>query len=885
MNPRSMPASFAFLLATLILALAPASWADEARLPTDVQPRFEAIQLQLDPAKPDYTGSVRVDLTVQHPTRVIQFHAQAMELRRVELAGAGGTMSLATAPDDHGIVTAKATATIAPGDYTLTIDFTNDFDRTAASLFRLETGGRWYAFTQFEAIDARKAFPCWDEPAFKFPYQVTLSIPEGQEAVSNTPVEKDTAAGGVRTLVFRKTKPLPSYLLAMAVGPLEFVPIPGLRVPGRVVVPHGSKALASTAAAMTPPLFDALERWFGIPYPYEKLDLIAVPEFSPGAMENPGAITYGDRFLLFDEKAIGVAERRTLAVYTAHEMAHMWFGDYVTMKWWDDLWLNESFAEWMGDKIADQVYPAFRIPLRELNDLNRAFGVDAQLATHAVRRPVKTMDNLYEAADDLAYLKGQAVLHMTERWIGPEVFRKGVVAYLHEHAYGSAEGKDLWTALGRASGKDVPGVLASFLDQPGVPVVTAELGKGGEVELSQKRFLNYGVTAPDATLWKIPVTLLWMSNGKPRSLPVVLDRERMTVRLPGKAPAWVHPNADEGGYYRWNVDAASLPRLIADAPTALTARERVGFIQNATGLLSAGAIHGDQYLEVLAGFAEDSNPLVIQSLSGCLGGVEEEFVTEENEGGFAAYVRRLLGPALLRFGLDRKPGEDEAVSLVRPSLYDWLGDEGRDETVLSRAEALASSFLRDRTSIDPSLIGQALRLAAIRGDSTRFGEYQRRFEAATVPADRDRYLAALGNFRDPTLRRRALEYNLTGPLRPQEYFTIPEAIGGTPKQRDEAWAWWERHYDEVVARMPPEYAMFIPAGARGCSAPRLKSAETFFADPRHQKPGTMNTLAKVSESTHDCIGLKDREGAAVDRVLGAAGPGNTSAPGGAGGAK
>jgi len=853
---------------------------EETRLPTDVQPRFESVELRLDPAQADYTGTVRIDLTVQRPTDAIRFHAQAMELRRVELEGKSGKVALAAGPDERGIVTAKAPASIAPGDYVLTIDFSNNFDITAASLYRLQTGGRWYAFTQFEAIDARKAFPCWDEPSFKFPWQMTLSVPEGLEAVSNTPIASEHSSGGTKTLVFSKTKPLPSYLLAIAVGPFDFVPITGLRVPGRVVVPKGSKALATTAARMTPSLFAALERWFTIPYPYEKLDLIAVPEFAPGAMENPGAITYGDRFILFDEKSIGAEERRTFAVFTAHEIAHMWFGDYVTMKWWDDLWLNESFAEWMGDKIADQVYPAYRQPLRALMDSDRAFTVDAQLATHAVRRPVKTMENLYEAADDLAYQKGQAVLNMTERWIGPEVFRKGVVAYLREHAYGSAEGKDLWNALGRASGKDVPGVLASFLDQPGVPMVTAELGTAGDVTLSQKRFLNYGVTAPEKTLWEIPVTLVWISKGKPRTTSLLLDRERATVKLPGPAPAWVHPNADEGGYYRWSVDAGSLPKLIADAPSALTARERVGFIQNATALLLSGALRGDHYLEALAGFAGDSNPLVISALSRALTGVEESFLTHENEQGFAVYVRRLLGPALDRFGLDKKPGEDEAVSLVRPALYGWLGDEGMDDRVLTRSTELARSFLNDRRSIDASLIGPVLRLSSIRGDAALFEIYRQRFEAATVPADRERFLMALGNFRDPELRRRALEYTMKGPLRPQEYFVIPDQIGVPPRQRDEAWAWWEGHYDEVVAKMPPEYAMFIPIGAHGCSQKRIDSAQAFFANPAKQKPGTLTTLAKVVEGTRDCIGLRTREGAAVDRYLAANAGGAATHPAG-----
>ena len=831
-------------------------------------PAFQSIRLSLDPSKRDYTGRVRIDLDVRRSVDAIRFHAKSMDLRRLTLEGPGGTVELKAAAEDHDIVAARGPSRLEPGRYTLAIEFANDFDSTAASLFRLETGGSWYAFTQFEAIDARRAFPCWDEPAFKIPWQLTVSVPAGQEAVSNTPVESDATEAGVRTIAFAKTKPLPSYLLAIAVGPFEFVPIPGLRVPGRVVVPRGSAALASTAVAMTPAIFEACERWFEIPYPYEKLDLIAVPEFAPGAMENAGAITYADRFLLFDERTISAESRQTFTVFTAHEIAHMWFGDYVTMKWWDDLWLNESFAEWMGNKIADQVYPAFRIPLRARSDVDLAFLIDAQLTTHAIRRPVKTVDNLYEVADELAYRKGQAVLDMIERWTGAEAFRRGVIAYLRAHAFGNAEGKDLWNALGAASGKDVPGVLSSFLDQPGVPLVTAELRKDGAVTLSQRRFLNHGVEAPGAEVWKIPVTLLWMSKGEPRNQTVLLDRERTTVRLPGTKPAWVHPNADEGGYYRWSVDAASLQRLIAEAPTALTARERLGFVQNATGLLRSGAIHGDQYLEVLAAFSGDTNPLVIDAIADALENMEIAFVTEANEAAFAAYVRRVLGPALRRFGLARAPNEDESISLVRPVLYQWVGDKGRDERVLAHADSLAAAYLRNRASIDPSLVEPVLRLSAIRGDSLLFHQYRYRFETATVPSDRENFLRALGHFRAPELRRRALDYARTGPLRPQEYYIVADEMGKTPRFRDETWAWWEANYDDLRRRMPPEYAMFVPVGAGGCSESRLQSAETFFADPNRRQAGVANMLAKVAETTRDCLGLRRREGRAVDRALG-----------------
>jgi alanyl aminopeptidase len=852
------------------LASAPAVPANDggARLPTDVVPTFQAVRLYLDADKSDYTGATRVELRVSKRTDAIRFHAHEINLKRVTLSGSKGSVELKPEAGEGAIVTARAPAPIEPGPYTLTIEFTNEFDTRASGLYRLESGGSAYAFTQFEAIDARKAFPCWDEPIFKFPYQVTLSVPEAHQAVSNTPVEKETVENGLRTVVFAKTMPMPSYLLAIATGPLEFAPIPGLRVPGRVVTPKGSSHLAGVAVNMTPPIFAAVEKFFGTPYPYEKLDLIAVPEYAPGAMENPGAITYADRFLLFDEKTMSATQRRTFAIFTAHEIAHMWFGDLVTMKWWDDLWLNESFAEWTGNRIADEVHPEYMIRLHALTEVQKAFDLDAQLATRAIRQPVKSMENLLQAADVLAYKKGQAVLGMTERWLGPEAFRGGVLAYLKRHAWGNAEAKDLWNALAQASGQDVRGVLASFLDQPGVPVVHAELNANRTVTLSQKRFLRYGVAAPAPQLWKIPITLKWKAGDGTRSKQVLLDRERTTVTLDGgSTPEWIHPNADEGGYYRWSVDPATLERLIAAAPTALNPSERIGFIQNASALLESGGLHGDQYLQILSGFSGEENPLVLSALVASMDAVMEGFVTEPMEDAFAAYVRRVLGPALRRVGLDRAPGEAEAISLVRPALLGWLANEGKDDAALARAEEMVRSFLKDRGSIDPSLVAEVLALSAIRGDEALFEEYRKRFESATAPTDRKPLLTALGNFRDSALRRKALDYALTGPLRPQELLWIPESMAETPRFRDETWAWWQANYEKVVSRMPPDYAIYIPYMAGGCSERRLQQAETFFADPKHSPPGTLKELAKVAEATRDCLGLRAREGEAVARTL------------------
>jgi peptidase M1-like protein/ERAP1-like protein len=861
--------SFAAVLLVLEIAAAPAR-ADVGRLPTDIIPTFEAIRLNLDADKMDYSGSVRVELKVTKPTKTIQFHAQEMKLGKVELRGKKAAFELACKEGEDGLVTATAGGEIAPGVYTIEIPFTNEFDRRATSLYRLETGGEAYTFTQFEAVDARLAFPCWDEPSFKFPYQITVVVPKSDEAVSNTPVERQTVKDGMKTVVFRRTKPLPSYLLAIATGPLEFVPIPGMSIPGRVVTPKGSAALAQVAVSMTPSIMAALEKYFGRKYPYEKLDLIAVPEFSPGAMENPGAITYGDRFLLFDPKTMSTSQRRTFAYFTAHEIAHMWFGDLVTMKWWDDLWLNESFADWIGYKIANEVYPKLQIEVDALEGVQQAMYLDAQLSTRVIRQPIQTMSNLLQSADPLTYKKGKATLAMFEQWIGPEKFRQGVLAYLKEHEWGNATADDLWAALSKAAGRDLHAPMSTFLDQPGVPMVRAEVAADGRVRLSQKRYLHYGVSPPTNLLWKIPVRLKYSDGTTVLTHSLLLSDSSTMVTLPGlagKPPAWVHPNAGGSGYYRWGVDPATLTKLAAAAPKSLSPVERIGFLQNLDALLDAGEIHGDEYMRLFISLADEPRPEVAGALIDGIGAIKQSFITEDLESSFAVYVRRLLAPSKKRFGLDRASGEEEAVSLLRPRLLDLLADEGRDEEALSHAERLAKSFLADRGSVDPSLVGRVLVLSAIRGDAALFEEYKKRFEAATAPTDRDPLLSALGNFRDPKLREAALAYDFTGPVRPHEMHMIPQSMSQTIAYRKQVYEWLTKNYDEYVKRIPPVYAVYMPYYGASCEEDQLQKTNAFFSMPEHTVTGSEAELARVLEAGNDCVGLRAREGESVRRYL------------------
>jgi len=842
--------------------------ADLERLGHEVVPTAQSLQFVLDPRKPSYSGTVQISLEVKAATAAFELHARDLVIKRLALKGQAGNLVVSYDTPRQERLRVRAARPIPPGRYTLDIVFENRFDTRATGLYRMKAGGDWYSYTQLEPDDARAAFPCWDEPEFKILWRLTLVVPAAHTAVANAPVEKEASVRGQKTIVFRETRPLPSHLVAFATGPFETVAIPGLSVPGRVVTVQGQQALAGEAAKITPPLLTALERYFGRPYPYEKLDLIAVPEFTAGAMENPGAITFADRILLVDPKAASVEQRCELAAVTAHELSHMWFGNLVTLKWWDDLWLNESFASWLGDKTTDAVYPEFHLPLIELSDRAYAMESDARLSTRAIRQPIGSDIKLNQVFDELAYQKGQALLGMVEHWIGDEAFRRGVIAYLDAHRWSNAEAADLWSALSQATGRDVGAILASFLDQPGVPLVSAEILADGQLRLRQQRFLTYGVKSASPMLWKVPVLLKFSDGQETYEQGVLLETAEQTFTFnPAIKPMWLHPNANERGYYRWSGPPDLLARLVEYAPRQLNPRERVGLIGNLAALLDAGNVHGDEFLRTLTPFAKDPQPEVIAALMGDLGKAKLAFVTPELEKAFASYVRNTLAPALERIGFSKRNDEEPAVTALRPELVEWLGDEGHDAATAERAKEMLKSHLADPRAIDPSMIEAVLHLAALHGDATLYDELRTRFETANSPAGRARFLGALGFFREPFLIERTLRYAIEGPLRPQELQTILGGLRRDARFHDRLYAWMEQNYAAIAAKIPPAYRVFLPHFAGGCSRQRLNAARRFFAQPEHSPQGAPRELAKVGDQVLDCAGLREREGAAVARSL------------------
>jgi alanyl aminopeptidase len=747
----------------------------------------------------------------------------------------------------------------------LDIEFSNRFNTDATGLYRMEQEGAGYLFTQFEADDARRAFPCFDEPEFKIPWEMTIEVPAAHMAVFNTPIAKETPRGEFRRVEFVRSKPMSTYLLAIATGPLESIDIPDLGVPGRVVTVRGQKHLAGLAAQMAAPLLHGCERWFGQEYPFEKLDLLAVPEFWPGAMENPGAITFAARILLVDPAATSIQQRSGLARILAHELAHMWFGDLVTMRWWNDLWLNESFADWMGDKITHEVYPEFRTDVTELSSVHNVMTNDVRPSAQAIHREVAADANLLENVG-VQYNKGKAVLGMFESWIGPQNFQRGVRDYLKEHEWGNATGDDLWAALGRVSGQDLTGAMRTFLSQPGVPMIRAQILDDGRLELQQERCLNLGTQAGPLA-WRVPVMVRWSDGGTVRTRTFLLDKPKQSFALESKQPLrWLLPNAAANGYYRWSLPPVQWKTLL-EHTSELEPRERIDTIANASALLNAGQLHGDELLRTLARFRDDTDPLVIDALVDALGRARGAFVPDELREAFAPYVRHTLGPALARFGLDRTPSEPETVSLVRPSLIEWLGDEGNDSAVRKRAAVEARRYVDAPQSVDPALATTWLQLAAIEGDRALFDTYRTQFENAKIPAVRNRFLGALGHFRDPKLQDAALRYALEGPLRSQEVLAITGGMTQTDAGRDRTLRWIMDNYDALSKRIAAEFVGFLPNYGTSCDVQRLEAVQAFFNDPAHQTRGTKSTLAKVSDATRDCARVREREGGAAATYL------------------
>jgi alanyl aminopeptidase len=635
---------------------------DDGRLPALARLRRYDIELILDPAQPTFAGIVSFDLDLPEPTAHIVLHARDLTVTEAHVERANTVFPATTAVRlAHGAREAPEELVVSlpdalpAGEARLVIRYQGRFNPELTGLYRVQVDGRWYAFSDFEPTDARRAFPCFDEPSFKVPVRVRLTVPQDVGAFANMPEAShaDDPGAHTRAVLFDETPPLPSYLVAFAVGPFDVLEGPAAPVPVRVLAPRGRAALGAYAARVAGEHLGILARYFDRPYPFPKLDLVAVPDFQSGAMENPGLITFRDTALLLDEARASARTRYYTASIVAHELAHQWFGNLVTMAWWDDLWLNEGFATWMGTRVMDAWQPALGARIEAIDSAAHARHADALPTAHAVRQRVTSTGDAMASFDAITYDKGAAVIGMIESWVGATPFREGIRAYLRDHAGGNATAADLLGALSASSGRDVTPVAESFLDQVGVPLVRAALdcapGHPPRVTLTQSRF-RYRAGEADATRWRIPVCVRFDATPQPRTQCTVLADERATVDLEAaRCPRWIDPNAGSAGYYV-SASGAANTRALLRTPGALGTASQLDLLSSLEAQVIAGTMPITTWLDALAHLAQDPDAHLYERVANSMFTLRRWVVDDQNRAGFQRWAGRVLGPLARALG-------------------------------------------------------------------------------------------------------------------------------------------------------------------------------------------------------------------------------------------
>ena len=845
------------------------------RLAADVRPTRYALDLAIDPSRERFRGRAHIDVVLPRAQRAIYLHARALDVSDVTVV-AGGEEHAATwraVDPERGLASIALDRAVGPGEVQLRIEYEAPFDRALEGLYRVEQAGAHYVFSQMEPLAARKAFPCFDEPSFKTPFDVTLRVPEGLSAIANAPETSAETDGGTRVVRFATTEPLPTYLVAFAVGPFDVVEAPPIApndvrdrpIPLRGVAPRGQGARLAHALEHTPAILESLELYFGIAYPYAKLDLIAVPDFAAGAMENAGAITFRDTLLLLSHDA-PVRQQRGFAYVTAHELAHQWFGNLVTMQWWDDLWLNEAFATWAETRTIERTFPQHAPDVAQMGNVLEAMEADALASARRVRQPIESEHDIHNAFDSITYSKGDAVLSMFERWLTPEVFRRGVQRYLREHAGGNATAEDLFAALDAEAGRDVGAALRTFVDQPGVPLVEAEPrcddGRGSIV-LRQARYAPLGSSARTAQRWHVPVCVRYASGGAVHRECTLLTEAEGVMELANGCADWVMPNADGAGYYRFSMPAEALEALRRRGLAALGARETIALADSVEASFSAGRIAYGDALRALEPLAASEQRSVARAPMNLLSLAIDRLLDGDARERARAYAARLYRPHARRLGWTPRRSDTPDDQLMRAEVLSFLAHVARDPAVRREAARRGRAYLGwggdgsiHPEAVAPDLAELAVTVAVQEGGAPVFDHVLGLFASATDPAERSRLLSGLSSVRDAELRRRALELALDTRLRTSEVFRPLMAQFRDVEGVELAWAWLTEHYDALVARMGPGFAGYLPYVATGfCSAERAREARAFFEPRVGATQGGPRNLASATEAIELCAAL------------------------------
>ncbi len=846
-----------------MIAIGLGASAGAQRLPQNVHPEHYTLKLTPDLTAAKFTGVETIEATLAEPSSTIVLNAAEIEFKSVAAVKDGKEI-----PAQVSLDAGKEQATftfprqLPAGEVVLKIDYNGILNGELRGFYLSKTAKRNYAVTQFEPTDARRAFPSFDEPAMKATFDITLVVDKNDTAISNTNIIGDEPAGeGKHALHFATTPKMSTYLVAFLVGDFKCnsgeadgVPIRSCATPDKV--DYGKFAL--TAAEFVLHYYDT---YFGIKYPMPKLDMIALPDFEAGAMENFGAITYRETDLLIDEKTASNEQRKNVAEVVAHEMAHQWFGDMVTMQWWNNLWLNEGFATWMENKPVEAWKPEWKVPEDVAAGLSGTLNLDAQKVTRTIRAEANTPDQINEMFDGITYGKAGAILQMVENYVGEETFRQGVHAYLSAHIYGNATAEDFWNAQTATSHKPVDKIMDSFVSQPGEPLLTFDHANNGKVTVSQERFF---LNSKDATggdqSWTVPVCF---KSASPAGTCEVLMSAQQELPTPG-AP-FFFGDAGGTGYYRTAYDPADYKKILGNIETGLKPTERITFVGNQFALMRAGQASIGDYLNLAAALKADPVPDVLDTIASGINTTWARIAsTQQERAQLEAWERRTFSPEYAKLGAPSASDSQDKREL-RATLMGILGFAD-DPNVIAQAKEITQKHLADPTSVDPTISGIAQYIAAYYGDAALFDQLQKVFETSTDPIQQESALGAMSGFRNPALEKRALDYAVSGKVKNQDaLFVFVRAMSGVDT-RDLAWQYIQDNWPKVQAQMTTTMGGYLVGSSSAfCSADKREEVTSFFAT--HKVPASENALTRAQNSINSCIDLRAEQGPKLKQWL------------------
>ena len=847
------------------------------RLPRTVVPKHYELTLSPDLTSATYDGEVSIDVNVKQACSEIVLNASGtagsadspadMLIHSASLSARDGSSFNGTVVLDpeNEQVRIQVAGTVGKGNWRLHIKFSGKLNDKLKGFYRSrykDAAGadQVLACTQFESTDARRAFPCFDEPALKATFQVNLIVDRELTAVSNTRELKTTNLPNNKKRVrFARTMKMSTYILAFVVGKLAAtkpVSVDGVDV--RVFTVPGKEHLTRFAHEIAAYSLRYFKNYFGCAYPGDKMDLLGIPDFAAGAMENLGCVTFREESLLVDPATASQAGLDRVAEVVAHEIAHMWFGDLVTMEWWDGLWLNEAFATFMAAKCVDSWKAHWGVWEKFALARGTAMRTDALKSTRPIQFTVNHPDEAAAMFDVLTYEKGCSVMRMLEQYLGEETFRQGIALYMQKHAYANTCGEDLWAALSSASGKDVSEIMEGWVLKPGFPVVSVKTADtAGSIVLSQRPFKFLQEAVDPAQTWVVPVFLRARTKDGVVEQNFLLSEQEKTFHL-GEGLDWVVVNAGGHGFMRVTYDKPLATALVEKALPELSVVERYNLLADSWNCVKAGMQPSSEFLSIARLFGNETDPNVWSAIIGGLGGMRA-VLPQNNRQAFEAQVRELLGPVHKRLGWDSIDGESTQTSELRARVINALADLGNDPSIQVEAEKLFAAWRTDHSVVDPNLVGTMIGICAANGDEALHAELFSLFKSAGTPQDEQHFLDGLASFRKVELLSLTLEHALDPEkIRTQDAPFTVAAVMRNDAGSVHAWEFVKANWAKLVALYPESGLV------------RMCSAVSALDQPEHEEdvcafftanalPSGKKQIAQALEQLRINVLFKSRE--------------------------